>query len=1324
MSANSIRLRGLRAGNLKNWNCELARGAWTAIYGASGAGKSALLFGILEPTSRRRFQILQDPQSLPGKEEDWLQPLADAVEGLDPVIASAGEIPRRRKKQTLATVLDLLPWLEAAWKLGGQYRCLGCQHVWRPLQVEDLLQQSQAWLRREVVLVLGAVEGETQAMVEAGWTRYLVDGQLLRLEEAPARFPENSWLLLDRFRWQPEQESRLADALALALGREQSLRLMVGQRDQEFSAAGCCPQCGQLHQSHWQQDWHRQLDWQDRVLAGKSWRTWLHSPLETWLQLDAGGRHPRARKRLQLLQETGLGHLAAARSLGTLSLGEARRLELVSWMAQVRRGQTVILDEPGMGLHGKERSHIAELLHQLVDQGNTVLTADPAREFLESAHHWLKLGPGGGAEGGRLVGQGTRADLEEESWQADAVSAHGETPTLEFQNLRERFLDISHCTVPLQQVVVFCGVSGSGKTTLLEQELLPRLRREEGVQGPIPSGGVHSLLQRSLRWSAMSTVATLAGVWQEIRAAFAASEEARMRGLGAGDLVAQKGRGACLPCGGRGQDEHHLPCAECSGLGLRPDLLDLRLRSRSLASWLSTPLKQLEKRLPARGRLAKTVKHLIALGLGNRCLGERGRILSLGERGRIALARVLSMANPASPKLFLLDEPCLGLPVQEARKVMQLLRNLCAEGHSFWVVEHHEYFLRSADWMLELGPGAGRLGGQLVFAGTPHAVEEGSTATGIWLRQRRQKTKLPPPPPKPAVASSRCVDADNPGRGRALLQAALGRELAMRSPLLNDLLGAEEDIESKEEEAWMPSAWPTLPKRGVSLSQVLGLEPIFRNYWQRYGKQVCPSCGGEGPWSSFEQAAAACGGEEVVLTTPLAAQILQKTEHPAWLLAAGFRRFVRAGQLIRWGAEGPTRLREGDLVWLDRWSPEDPVGVGAWRDVAHHAQLLGQGVVQAWDVSLQNLLWQYQPDTCRQCGKKSLGYEQRLGPMSTIMREQASLEEVCQLCLQHQPQKQLQNACALLAGSGLLAKPTGHRFAALTELEQRYARWVGWVLHPLPEVVLLADQPLAGLPQALALRLGKAMLDGPGVFHFTDAEAWLEEKPNAIESFPVQPKEASLALALDSWCVPQRAAMEANLREALGLKEGLASYYQRSEQARLRGWKIEEFFPEKSSFACPHCRGRGRHWPHPELALDCQFCHGSGWTGALSLLEEEGLRWMDLGQQRLGQLRQAFAEYPPLGTVFAWAEKLGLGEFLLDAPLTQLPFGVRMLAPLAQELALHERGEGRRVEFRLAFALAGWNRLEAAPISSRIAGFPSAHLGLEWREHHPLFASR
>ena len=1333
---SSMRLRGLRAGNLQRLDLDLPQGQWTAVHGPSGAGKSALLFRTLEPVARQRFRVLEDPQALPGGEEDWLPHVADSIEGLQPVLAAAGEIPRGRKKVEVGTALDLWPALLRVFRVHAERRCPNCAHQWRPADLSTLLDRvGRAEDGARVLLFAHCGGASTSALLQAGWTRVrLGDSGLARLEEAPEELPAEAWLLLDRVKWRAEQCERFAEAAQEALRRRTRILLEVDGEILELAAPDHCPQCAQPLPVREEAALLEDREAEDWVYGGHSWAGWCQLPLSEWRTLprEAGAR---TRRRLEYLHRTRMGHLTATRTLGTLSLGEGRRLELVALLAQVRCGQLALFDEPGMGLHGSERRALAGLLRELVEQGNTVLTADPAREFLEAADHWLLLGPGGGPEGGQIVGQGPRATLPEP--EDEALGARAEpapsapvAESLRFPKLNTRFLEIPELELPLGQLVAVVGGSGSGKSTMLDEELVPRLREERDFAGTLPLGGVRVLLERALGSSAFSTVATLAGAWGEIRRAFAEGEEGRMRGLSPSDLVARVGQGGCDRCRGHGVDAAGLPCSTCEGLGLKEDLLELRLRNRALREWLTTPLERIEKRLPSDGRLRTLVRHLIALGLGQRTFGERGRHLSLGERGRIALAKALASARRDRPQLFLLDEPCLGLPFREARKVVALLQELCAQGHSFWVAEHHEVLVRSADTVVELGPGAGPQGGQLLYCGTAAGLAEADTPTGGWLRSRAEAVPIPEPraPLPPPKSEALADDLSRPGR--SALEDALQRELATRSPLLSDHVGGarlgESTLPTGESEtllALAPTAWPAVPAADASLGEVLGLTPTIERIVRTEGGPACAACGGRGPWESLadalrsDESDAAPTGEAVFTLLPHLPEGARGVE-AKFLLAAGFRRLWRQSERVNLRASDT--LQEGDVLWLDRFDPSDEARSGRIQDLEHQAKLLGAGRLQAWQGDAR---WDYRIGACRDCGEVDAGWRHQLAGRGLESLLEAPLEEGLNHLVKHARDPSLLRAAeALLAGTPLLRRAARTRANTLEATLARLARLLGWLIAPVEGVCVLHDQPLAELPAPLAERLADALMDGEhGIHHWTDAEGYAlgveyHDRPNAGP----EPEPFALGLDLDDQSDPGRARDSDRLRDALDLTKPLRQHFLRTEEARLRGWREADLGAGPAARRCSECGGKGGVDAHPELRLRCPRCQGSGWARETAALEDRGLRWPDLGDRTLNELAVHFAGTPRIAQTLELAQKSGLGALRLDERMLRLPRGLRAWAPVLAELAQ----DPELSEQRWMAPAAGWNPLELPGMASTIEVFASRRPTPIWRENHPAWLPR
>ncbi|WSV61901.1 excinuclease ABC subunit UvrA [Streptomyces sp. NBC_01013] len=458
--------------------------------------------------------------------------------------------------------------------------------------------------------------------------------------------------------------------------------------------------------------------------------------LATWV---AGLDEPSAAPLLTALRQTldsfveiGLGYLSLDRPAGTLSGGEAQRVKMIRHLGSALTDVTYVFDEPTIGLHPHDIERMNSLLLRLRDKGNTVLVVEHKPETIVIADHVVDLGPGAGSGGGTICFEGTveglragdtitgrhfddRATVKESVRKATgAMEIRGATAN----NLRKVDVDI-----PLGVLVAVTGVAGSGKSSL--------------VHGSIPAGeGVVSVDQSPIRGSRRSNPATYTGLLDPIRKAFAKENGVKPA------LFSANSEGACPACNGAGVIYMDLammagvatPCEDCEGKRFQPAVLEYKLGGRDISEVLAMSVAEAEEffgggeaHLPAAHRI---LDRLADVGLGYLSLGQPLTTLSGGERQRLKLAT--HMGDKGG--VYVLDEPTTGLHLADVEQLLGLLDRLVDSGKSVIVVEHHQAVMAHADWIIDLGPGAGHDGGKVVFEGTPaDLVESRATLTGEHL---------------------------------------------------------------------------------------------------------------------------------------------------------------------------------------------------------------------------------------------------------------------------------------------------------------------------------------------------------------------------------------------------------------------------------------------------------------------------------------------------------------------------------------------------------------------------------------------------------------
>ncbi|TDJ20304.1 MAG: excinuclease ABC subunit UvrA [Gammaproteobacteria bacterium] len=481
-------------------------------------------------------------------------------------------------------------------------------------------------------------------------------------------------------------------------------------------------------------------------------------------------------QRLQFLVDVGLDYLTLNRSADTLSGGEAQRIRLASQIGAGLVGVMYVLDEPSIGLHQRDNRRLLDTLLSLRDMGNTVIVVEHDEEAIHSADHVVDMGPGAGTHGGRIVAQGTPAVIA-----SDSVSLTGQyisgrrqisipetrTPfdenrVMHLRGARGNNLKSIDLELPLGLMTCITGVSGSGKSTLVNDTLYRIVARElnDANTDPAPYDcveGVHHLDkvvaidQSPIGRTPRSNPATYTGMFTPVRELFAGTAEARSRGYGPGRFSFNVRGGRCEACSGDGviKVEMHflpdiyVPCDLCKGERYNRETLDIRYKGRNIHEVLDMTVEEAHDFFHAVPTLARKLRTLIDVGLSYIRLGQRATTLSGGEAQRVKLARELSKRDTGKT-LYILDEPTTGLHFHDIEQLLRVLHRLRDHGNAVVVVEHNLDVIKTADWIVDLGPEGGDGGGQIVVAGTPEDVaRHPSSHTGRFLAKALARGKNP-----------------------------------------------------------------------------------------------------------------------------------------------------------------------------------------------------------------------------------------------------------------------------------------------------------------------------------------------------------------------------------------------------------------------------------------------------------------------------------------------------------------------------------------------------------------------------------------------------
>lgn len=752
MSATSdeIILKGLRENNLKNIDLTLPKGKIIAFTGVSGSGKSSVVFDTLARESRRQM-TMNYPNYVRYQMPRYERPHADLIQNISPVVVVEQKQLRGNSRSTVGTYMDIHPLIRLLFSRIGKPsigsatdfssqssfgkcpECNGYGEVVRP-DVDKLIDVNKS-LREYAV--------QFKPLSPSGWQgRWMMTCGLFDPDLPIKDYPEDTRHLLiygpkdgkpvnapfhtkhgpQRHDW----DGIIPRFIRLYINRDISKLKGITEEDVlavssqmaclTCQGSGLNPQVLACRINGLNIAEYDQLELTDLLLELQT----IEDPLGEAIAQQA-------MIKIEQLVQLGLGYLNLGRRMDTLSGGEAQRVKIARHLGSSLNNLTYIFDEPSAGLHPEEIAKLTKMMKTIKANHNTVIVIEHDLSIIKEADLIIEMGPGAGIHGGEVVYRGKPTGLRN----SHAVTninhqlTINETPraTEEFftiKNAHHHNLKNISVDIPKNVLVSICGVSGSGKSSLLLGAFKDRYPEAITVG------------QGSIGTSSRSTLATYMGIMDDIRAIFA-----RATGQPAG-LFSFNSLGACPICQGKGEikpdvafaDPITVTCEACGGTRYSAEALSYQYQGKNIVDILALTIDEAVHYFTTQ-KILKRVATLQEVGLGYLTLGQSTSSLSGGESQRLKLASQLHKEG----QIYILDEPSLGLHMKDNDKLLTVFQKLVERGNSVLIIEHNLDFIAASDWIIELGPGGGKEGGHIIFAGTPKDMLNAKTPTAKWLRK-------------------------------------------------------------------------------------------------------------------------------------------------------------------------------------------------------------------------------------------------------------------------------------------------------------------------------------------------------------------------------------------------------------------------------------------------------------------------------------------------------------------------------------------------------------------------------------------------------------